>query len=249
MTKLIAVLFAMALVPACVYAVDGQILINQATVMAAGGFPYRITASGSYKLSGNLTQPTDGVDAIQINANNVVLDLNGFTITGPGASSSLTAGTCGSNILGPSQCNGIFSVFGDVTVKNGSITGFASAVVLDNRARVTEIVANRNFHSIYILDGTIERSTADSNLGTGISISRGKVSESHASFNTGPGFDVVQAIITGNVAMFNGTGIHAEHSLVGNNIFYQNGTGGNTDLQLANGAISQGNNLCTNGGC
>ena len=32
MTKLIAVLFAMALVPACVYAVDGQILINQATV-------------------------------------------------------------------------------------------------------------------------------------------------------------------------------------------------------------------------
>lgn len=71
---------ALSLAPISVYAVDGTVLINQSTVMAAGGFPYRITQSGSYKLSGNLVA-TPGLQAILFSANNVALDLNGFTIT------------------------------------------------------------------------------------------------------------------------------------------------------------------------
>ena len=54
MKKYTVALIAMILVPACVYAVDGQVLINQSTVIAAGGFPYVISQPGSYKLSGNL---------------------------------------------------------------------------------------------------------------------------------------------------------------------------------------------------
>jgi hypothetical protein len=53
------------------FAIDGQILINQATVMAAGGFPYKITQPGSYKLSGNLVV-AGGTDGIDVNADNVV---------------------------------------------------------------------------------------------------------------------------------------------------------------------------------
>jgi hypothetical protein len=60
--------------------------------MAFGGFPYRITQPGSYKLSGNLTLntsqnanysgPGGPADvAILIDANNISLDLNGFSIT------------------------------------------------------------------------------------------------------------------------------------------------------------------------
>ena len=59
-------------------AVDGTTLINQSTVMAAGGFPYHVTQSGSYKLSGNLV--SNG-PALMITASNVALDLNGFTIS------------------------------------------------------------------------------------------------------------------------------------------------------------------------
>jgi hypothetical protein len=63
------------------FAVDGVILINQATVMAAGGFPYKITQPGSYKLSGNLVVTTAIAEAIVISSDDVTLDLNGFSIS------------------------------------------------------------------------------------------------------------------------------------------------------------------------
>src|SRR5437016_2169688 len=87
MTKILLIILAVALAP-CAFAVDGQVLINQSTVMAAGGFPYFITTPGSYKLSGNLTMSTTLFGnyfavwdiAIAIASSNVTLDLNGFSI-------------------------------------------------------------------------------------------------------------------------------------------------------------------------
>jgi hypothetical protein len=40
-------ILAAAFLPASAFAVDGVVLINQSTVMAAGGFPYVISQSGS----------------------------------------------------------------------------------------------------------------------------------------------------------------------------------------------------------
>ena len=105
---------AMTLSPACVYGVDGVVLINQATVNAAGGFPYRITQPGSYKLSGNLTLPTVNTTGIDILSDNVTLDLNGFTIAGP-----LPCFACL-----PGSGDGVHtSVRNHITVRNGSIVG------------------------------------------------------------------------------------------------------------------------------
>jgi hypothetical protein len=42
-------------------AVDGVIEINQAKVLAAGGFPFFITTGGSYRLTSNLTVPAGKV--------------------------------------------------------------------------------------------------------------------------------------------------------------------------------------------
>jgi hypothetical protein len=88
MRKTVFVILATALAPFCAFAVDGVLLINQSSVMAAGGFPYVISQTGSYKLSGNLIMNTSqsgnhqGSDlAIGIGASNVTLDLNGFTIS------------------------------------------------------------------------------------------------------------------------------------------------------------------------
>src|SRR5438270_11113848 len=47
------------------------------------GFPIQICDSGSYRLDSNLTVSAFDTDAIQIFADNVTLDLNGFAISGP----------------------------------------------------------------------------------------------------------------------------------------------------------------------
>ena len=65
MTKTVFVVLATALVPFRAFAVDGTVLINQSTVTAAGGFPYKIMQSGSYRLSGNLFVPEADTTAIR----------------------------------------------------------------------------------------------------------------------------------------------------------------------------------------
>ena len=65
------------------WAADGVTEINQASVEAAGGFPYVISEPGSYTLSGNLTVPDENTNAIEVEAPDVTVDLNGFAIIGP----------------------------------------------------------------------------------------------------------------------------------------------------------------------
>src|SRR5229473_5023508 len=81
MTKALSIFGMMILVPAYLYAVDGQVLINQSTLDAAGG-TYPITKPGSYKLSGNLIAKNQDTDVIAIATDHVTLDLNGFAILG-----------------------------------------------------------------------------------------------------------------------------------------------------------------------
>ena len=124
MHRLRAFLFAaiVLLLPAYLAAVDGVVLINQSTVMAAGGFPYTITQPGSYKLSGNLVAPA-GVNGIVIAASNVTLDLNGFTVGGPAEPSC------------PFICSSTFGIKTQntqtaITIRNGTILGFGGSIDL-----------------------------------------------------------------------------------------------------------------------
>ena len=120
MRKTVLLVLAMALVPACLFAVDGVVLINQSTVMAAGGFPYIIKDPGSYKLSGNLTMSTtttgnySGLDiAIGINSSGVVLDLNGF---------SIIVNNNNQSILHNFYAIADFGSYRQTSIKNGTIT-------------------------------------------------------------------------------------------------------------------------------
>jgi len=123
MRKTVLVMLATALVPFCAFAVDGVVLINQSTVTAAGGFPYTISVAGSYKLSGNLMVPSL-VDGIKIEASNVTLDLNGFSIT-------TVPGTPSSSVV--YLIDVVFPLTG-VTVRNGTLgsisLGFHSPIYM-----------------------------------------------------------------------------------------------------------------------
>ena len=75
---------------AILYAVDGVTLIDQkaalsgkVTISDAAGFPVTISQSGSYRLASNLVVPDSTTTAIEVTADDVTLDLNGFSIVGP----------------------------------------------------------------------------------------------------------------------------------------------------------------------
>ena len=114
-----AFVLAIVSIPSTVLAVDGVILLDQNKAMAGGvtpgdapGFPITFTQPGSYRLSSNLTVPSGVSAAIQINADGVTIDLNGFTIKGPG-------------VFGSDPFYGVNSSDRQRTkIHNGSIVGF-----------------------------------------------------------------------------------------------------------------------------
>jgi hypothetical protein len=201
----VAVLIGAAfLFAAPAFAVDGVVLINQSTVMAAGGFPYKITQPGSYKLSGNLVvaSSTDGIDIL---TSNVTLDLNGFTISGPvtcnGYGSSLSCtGTGGNGIYAPAPGNAPVNQ----TIRNGSVVGFEYGVSVDSNGLVEEIHATGNSNSgIYAIDSLLRRNITSYNV-YGIQEYRSTVTENVASWNLASGLVVTGGIYGGNTFEGNG---------------------------------------------
>lgn len=222
------------------FAVDGVVLINQASVMAAGGFPYNIIQSGSYKLSGNLVVPVN-TKGIEIFTDNVLLDLNGFTISGPG--------TCnGSGSTPPTQCGGN-SVFawgiqanGDnVTIRNGSVAGMGTGVL--GGTLVEDVHFSNNTVGIETGPGIVRRCTAHNN-GSAIVVFAGVVEANESSGNQ-QGLTILTGTATGNSASNNTTGFQARNTVYGSNSFQNNGS----DIAVFGINVSQNNNICTSGVC
>ena len=78
-----------ALLAVSVYGVDGVVLIDQNRALAGNvtpgdtaGYPITLSQPGSYRLSSNLTVPFN-LTAIEVTTPFVIIDLNGFTISGP----------------------------------------------------------------------------------------------------------------------------------------------------------------------
>lgn len=93
---------------------------------AISGLPFTISASGVYCLHGNLTTASPAGTAITVNADNVVIDLNGHVLSNNGAGVTTQA-------IGIGTLN-----HRDVTVKNGTIRLFQQCVVLDEATTPTQ---------------------------------------------------------------------------------------------------------------
>lgn len=131
-------------------AVDGVIEINQASALAGAvngslasdpaGFPVVITQPGSYRLTGNLSTTALVQSAIEIQARDVTIDLNGFTVEGQWT----TGQACGATVDGV----GIHSAAahrGNVVV-NGRVRGmYVHGVVLEGEGcRIERVIAEEN---------------------------------------------------------------------------------------------------------
>jgi hypothetical protein len=228
----------LALTPACAFAVDGVTLINQSTVLAAGGFPYVISQPGSYRLSGDLVVPAAS-DGIDIRVDNVSLDLNGFTIKGPGATTSLFA-------------VGVYSGK-NVAIANGITTGFPVGVEVGAHVIIKNVQATGNAtgFSGFSAGLVMVECTANLNSGDGFKVAAATILRSVANANGGSGFNVESSTLIQNVANNNGgygfetsgATIDIAGSIFGSNIAFNNGHFPLLDLR----SISEGNNLTDTG--
>lgn len=99
-----------------------------------------LSAPGQYVLTGDLNCFGDGVF---ITANNVDLDLNGFTLTGQGAGAGINVGNyCAT----PTPTSG-------VRISNGQVIGFDFGVILcaATGARVSRLAVRQNVHEGIVL--------------------------------------------------------------------------------------------------
>lgn len=207
LTRCVASLIALSAITAPAYAVDGVVLINQAVALNgnvtsgdAPGFPVTISVSGSYRLSSNLTVPDADTTAIKVLADDVTIDLNGFSIVGPNVCS---AGSCSS----PGKGNGVEALTTNVKVFNGNVRGMG-------------------FRGIQLTGtlGFVEKVHAIFNGATGILVVNGIVSLSSATSNGNDGIIAVSVI--GSFSESNGqNGIHGTGS-VNNSVAVSNGNTG-----------------------
>lgn len=241
---------ALALVPSTAGAVDGVVLITQARAIAGGvtagdlpGFPVTISASGSYRLASDLQVASPGVAAIDITANNIELDLNGFTVFGPGKGAGSAAGIEGHPGGGTSGSS--------VTIKNGFVRNMGGhGIAIDSSTTVDHVVSAENGMDGMILTtgARITNSQANGNGRHGFRILIGQISRSHASKNgkSGAYVEYGSSLLSDNVFERNSEwGIYAapgsgRHSAYKGNVLSDNASGnaGGTLVEL-------GPNLCS----
>jgi hypothetical protein len=265
--SILGLVLSLLLVPAPVAAVDGVIEINQACAAGPGcfpsdepGFPVRIEAAGSYRLTSNLDllasgEPDPNVSAIEIPADDVTLDLNGFKLIGP----TPCEGPCVPPSVG--SASGIYGTGRRSSVHDGEVEGFPYAgVYLGNLARIHDVrvVAIGNFGVRAGVASIVVRCMASTVGGRGIE-AQGRsviahntseyayaigisgyeesvVAHNRAVVGDGDGFDLLESnVILGNTLHgFDGIGLDSDGDCsIGRNVMYLTG-----DASLFTGAGS-----------
>ncbi len=134
---------------------DGRVPINQAKALAGGvtagdtpGLPVTISVSGSYYLAGDLSID-ENTSAIEITANDVTVDMNGFAIRGPTVCT--TAPSCTPTGLGRGiDANGQEGL----VVYGGTIDGVGSDGIRAGAAARIEDMSFRNIGDSSVIIGS-----------------------------------------------------------------------------------------------
>ena len=217
MKKTLVLLASVLCVPA-LWAADGVIEINQASVEAAGGFPFEISESGSYKLTGNLEVGDADTTAIWVRASYVAVDLNGFSILGPVLCDS--DGSCSESGNGAGVWAGA-TLPGDndlISPPGENQNQAPIPVGVEVRNGVVSIMGLAGVGGIR--EGRVETVRAISNGRDGISVRGGLVKGCVASRNGVNGIFGTNALIESNTVTRNGgNGILADFgAVVGNTV-------------------------------
>jgi Right handed beta helix region len=254
--KTISALIMLAAAAIPLHAVDGVVLINQNAALAgnvtpgdAPGFPVTISVSGSYKLSSNLVVPDANTTAIEITADNVTIDLNGFSIIGPVVCSGFPVTSC--SPTGPGF--GIVSnAASNITILNGKIQGMGSTGIAlsgrNNRVEKVHVIGNGGAGIFALIGSSVMWCTASNNFGAGIGLDRGGVAINNvASGHRGDGIfsggtiGLASVTFSGNTATDNGghgISVNCPSAVIGNTAFGNSGG----DISTAGSGCTRANN-------
>jgi hypothetical protein len=142
--------------------VEPRIAINATNTPGNASFKYRISRAGSYYLTENLEQSA-GVGGIEIAAQNVTLDLNGFAVLSTTATSGVAI-----------QSNGGVAI----TVMNGTVSGWSgSGIVLGSSCTVRNVTVQSILgpYGINVFSGVVESCTVRSAGQIGIEVGNNSV--------------------------------------------------------------------------
>ena len=187
-------------------AAEGILEINQTCASLSGcfpgdfgGFPVTVLQPGSYRLTSDVVSSFAGAPVIRVDVEAVTIDLNGFTVAGPG----IEGQSSGAAIVGGHRMavrNGFVRdaawdgvhVLGSSRVEDLHVYGsWNDGVVVARESTLRGIVATSNkgngirAGAASVIDGC----TATANQGHGISLPSGSVRGSTATSNLGKGGD------------------------------------------------------------
>jgi hypothetical protein len=206
-------------------AVDGVVEINHAKALAGAvtagdpaGYPVVISSPGSYRLTSNLMVIGGGLatasdaDGIQITAEDVALDLNGFTISC--RRTTIPATPCS---FGIGVGRGIVATGVNVRIENGTIRDMASDGVIIGA------------ESVYALEDVVLRNNGGHGFRAGVE-SEGRIFRSSAVNNEAVGFSFAQnssalMLETTTVGNSNGLLLEAGTSVWGSELLLREETG------------------------
>jgi parallel beta-helix repeat protein len=200
--NVLVIMFVLA-IPASSYAAEGKIMIGQTPSTT---FPIVIDIPGSYVLTSNL-QVSTNLNCIQISADNVTLDLNGFALTGPGT------GSGGYGIY--------LSGYKNITVMNGTVRDFMGSGIYflsSTKIQLKDLkCSNNGQNGIYVGNATVINCIAEENGTDGIRAYYATVKDCAANDNTDDGFNVLSSTVLNVQAYSNDNrGIYSRRSSLTN---------------------------------
>jgi len=184
------------------------------SLSGSGTALYTISQSGSYYLTGNVTGTIDK-HGIEITADDVTIDLNGYALIGPGKAT----GSSGSGISASGQ---------RITVLNGSVSQWrGSGIALSSSSQVNNVKATNNGgNGISVANNsTVKDCVATDNSGRGISGSEGcVVNNCSANDNGGTGIGLTDGAVVINCSACgnNSHGIHTYSAAISKCVAYDN---------------------------
>jgi hypothetical protein len=233
--------FALSLLIASTFGY-AQTLINPANITS---YPYTISKSGSYKLTGNVN--SGSASAFVISASNVTFDLGGYTING---TLNCTGQACTSS---NNQYTGISANANNVIIQNGIVNGYYTDVYNGQPGGVVQNIATSNsIFGIYTTYTAVRLSSATYST-YGIYAYYGNIEDSTASLNWSYNIVGYNSTVLHNTVAYTAYttvyGLYLMGGVAGSNTVNSSYGSSGVDLTLTSGAISQKNNACTSGVC